>query len=569
MKVVDNKQLYCTKGGEKIIFTLLFFGFAMKRRWVFGYFLVGCVLLGCYLCKGYVDEKGAGGKRSVFRSSFVESKHHYSILVIGEANSSFFPGQLSSILAQEDAVFRLIYIDAGLRNTDRESLSKWVSIHQEEHDIHLVRLSEKQSAIKCAYELIHEMDDQEIVLFLHSGDFLIHPHVLSHMRGLYADPNIWAVSSCSLYHPNYQEIRGKQEGDMLSARHLLDKEVSLFSFYASLFKAVSLEDLFSQGSWISDHSGDIFSIPMIEMSGDHLFCSDEIMLIKGCSLSMGVSSSLLQETNRVRREIALLPSYSPLLSLPVHSSAIEEMEPVDVLIVSQNRPLHLLALLESIEKYVSGIKTVYVVYASSNADQERGYLYLQTQFPCIEFLSVCDYPGHHFGELVRKVVSHCSRSSHLFLSSDSFLFRHLDFREAVYFLGMTQVGSFIFHQDEREKDFSFFDDRVLYRSQEILPLYSTLSHRGIIERLMKEKWDDLPGLERAWGNLYSQSVLCFPDKREFLLEFDNRSDSSLEGDWARILLTGGSININALYQRVDSQSEMGSLPIVGISEYPK
>lgn len=72
---------------------------------------------------------------------------------------------------------------------------------------------------------------------------------------------------------------------------------------------------------------------------------------------------------------------------------------VDLVIFSFNRPLQLYALLESVEKYMTGVGQIHVVYRASDGNFDRGYTLVEQQFKQVFWHKQGDQPQQDFKPL--------------------------------------------------------------------------------------------------------------------------------------------------------------------------
>ena len=108
--------------------------------------------------------------------------------------------------------------------------------------------------------------------------------------------------------------------------------------------------------------------------------------------------------------LGFLPAIQQAHSLDQQEKICKE---ADLLIFSYDRPLQLKAYLESLQKYVTGIKGTSVIYRTSSNDFEKAYQKLKTFFPSVFFIKQEDDPHQNFKPLLLKAAFETMQSSYL------------------------------------------------------------------------------------------------------------------------------------------------------------
>lgn len=74
-------------------------------------------------------------------------------------------------------------------------------------------------------------------------------------------------------------------------------------------------------------------------------------------------------------------------SAPVLSSANPTSNNTNLIVYSYDRPMQLYAFLESVDHYVSGLDSIYVIYRTSNSEYQKAYETVQASFKKVTFLA--------------------------------------------------------------------------------------------------------------------------------------------------------------------------------------
>jgi hypothetical protein len=91
----------------------------------------------------------------------------------------------------------------------------------------------------------------------------------------------------------------------------------------------------------------------------------------------------------------------------------------DAVIFSHDRPMQLYAYLESIQKYVTGLRDTLVIYRTSDSDFERGYQVVQQAFPQVKFYQQTTVES--FKPLLLHVLFSVSTCSHFLFGVDDII----------------------------------------------------------------------------------------------------------------------------------------------------
>lgn len=105
---------------------------------------------------------------------------------------------------------------------------------------------------------------------------------------------------------------------------------------------------------------------------------------------------------------------------------IFKLESVDLIIYSYDRPLQLYALLESIDKYVTGLTSTSVIYRCSSDRFEKSYQMVQKKFNFVEFLKQGEQPKKDFKELTLKAFTEGKSEYILFAVDDIIVKDYID-----------------------------------------------------------------------------------------------------------------------------------------------
>lgn len=96
---------------------------------------------------------------------------------------------------------------------------------------------------------------------------------------------------------------------------------------------------------------------------------------------------------------------------------------VDVLVFSYNRPLQLYALLESIDKQVTGVNQIFVLYRA-DTEYAKAYITLEQQFDNVVYVKQGEYPAKDFKKITQKIVTEISKSRYIVFAVDDIIVKN-------------------------------------------------------------------------------------------------------------------------------------------------
>jgi hypothetical protein len=104
----------------------------------------------------------------------------------------------------------------------------------------------------------------------------------------------------------------------------------------------------------------------------------------------------------------------------------DEAKFADIVIFSFNRPLQLYALLESLERYCTGINQLHVIYRTSNEQFDQGYQLVMDDFPAIYYHKQGSDQKQDFKQLTLKAAFESTSDYLLFAVDDIIVKKELD-----------------------------------------------------------------------------------------------------------------------------------------------
>lgn len=346
------------------------------------------------------------------------------VLVIPSYNcSDVCERALQSIFSQDYPHFEVIYLDNGSTDFTYEvALEFKEQIHQDNR-LKVIRHESRKGAVERLYEQVHRQADDKIIIYMKGNAWLKNNKVLSELNDLYKKHDIWLTYSGAdnIRNKKKQVCRTLLTRGFFSPllRHQITGKPRFKTFYASLFKAVKMEDFFFRGEFVDDRHDAAYFYPLLEMAGSH---------------AIGMQSSFCEfihkddvDTARPSRKASLTcerrirqaKSYDPLEALPTPLSP----EKADLLIFSYNRPMQLWALLESIDKYMKGLESIYVLYRSSSEPFAKAYDEVKAAFPSVQFIQQSEKPFQDFQPTTLDILFNKTKSDYILFAVDDMIMK--------------------------------------------------------------------------------------------------------------------------------------------------
>jgi len=193
---------------------------------------------------------------------------------------------------------------------------------------------------------------------------------------------------------------------------------------------------------------------------------------------------------------------------------------VDLIIFSYDRPLQLYALLESTEKYVTGLGKTVVIYRSSSQNFHVAYDKVLASFPWAEFWEQGIYPQADFKPLTMKALN-ATTSSHVIFAVDDIVVKdYVDLTQCAKLLKMTGAYGFYLRLGEH------LNDCYACSAQQPLPLLERLDNDVFAWTLGSALYD--------WGypNTVDMTVYRKADVIKDFKSFSFTNPNTLEDMWA-------------------------------------
>ncbi len=130
-----------------------------------------------------------------------------------------------------------------------------------------------------------------------------------------------------------------------------------------------------------------------------------------------------------------------IVSSTVHRKDVTEQK-ADLVIFSYNRPLQLFALLESVEKYITGLGEIHVIYRAGDENYARAYDEVCKAFSTAQFSKQGGNPAGDFKPLTLKATFDSPSKYVLFAVDDIVVKDHINISKCIVALEKTGAYGF-------------------------------------------------------------------------------------------------------------------------------
>lgn len=328
----------------------------------------------------------------------------FVIVIPSYNNFAYVSMNLNSVLSQEYGNYRVIYIDDASTDETFNCAKAIVSGWRASSRVTLQRNRENRGALYNIYTAVQGCAPEEIVVILDGDDWLKHPRVLQELNCYYANENTWMT------YGQYEQLSDGERGCSAPVRNRVLKKQKvrkhswcfshLRTFYAGLFHHIRLDDLLFEGHFFNVAADLAVMFPMLEMAGVHARFIPDVLYVYNDRNPISDRALRQVEQSKANEYIRSRPRYSFLYEHPAErESSVDavasylkrvgerrlENRDCDLILFSYDRPMQLYALLESLEKHVTGFHEIFVIYRSHDW-ADAGYQRVQEAFPKVSYL---------------------------------------------------------------------------------------------------------------------------------------------------------------------------------------
>jgi len=486
-------------------------------------------------------------------------------IVLAENVETIIEHNLRSFSDQTYAQMHVIYIDICSEDHTSTKVQEWIEKEKKNDHITLIKLTEETSVLEMLYKIIGSCQPNEIIALIDGKDWLVHENVFKQINYAYANPDVWMTYSRFISHPDYKNI-----GDTSLLSNALQKKecrkaiqeepLPFITFYAGLFHEIKLQDLMYKGQFVNEHINLAIQFPLIEMGMNHILFMDEVLYVKNHThLDYQPSIKNTTPTESYLRSLPTYPRLSTYKHKPLSPSSHHYNS--DLILFSEDSPLHLYACLESLFLNVHDINDIYVLYKSSDHKFQRSYLNLQKEFRTLHFFNLHHYPNQELSSLLTQILTNQHHASpYIMIGKDHMIFQeNISLHDCIQALEKTHVDQFFLHTQESPStavDVAPSIFAIQLNHQDSFPdLFPSLCRKTLLHSL--NNVNDISSFKQFWKHkLQSESVALFFKENRLLPPLEDISPIQKQ-EWNQKFIEGFKIDLLALpYEQTIKESDL-------------
>ena len=327
----------------------------------------------------------------------------FVVVIPSYNNAEWYQKNLDSVFMQQYENYRVIYIDDYSPDGTGDLVKRYVLGCEQDGRTTVIKNNERCGALANHYKAVHMCGDYEIIIQLDGDDWFAREDVLTRINEEYENQNVWLTYGQYEIYPTDEVGRCRVMPEVVITYHAYREYDWISSaprtFYAWLFKQIRLQDLLCDGDFFAAGGDLAFMYPMLEMAAGKIKFIDEVLYIYNCETPNNDFKKRLIMQLHAEYVVRSREKYTPLdQKLPVSSNVPR----ADLIIFSEDNPLQLYLLIESIYANVSDFGTITVLYRATTKKYYEAYKRCTATFSKVSFQQFSDSSFRkNFIELVR------------------------------------------------------------------------------------------------------------------------------------------------------------------------
>ena len=441
-------------------------------------------------------------------------------------NAEWYQRNLDSVFMQQYQNYRVIYIDDCSPDGTGNLVEKYVKDQEQENRVTIIHNTKRRGALANHYRAIHMCENHEIVLCLDGDDWLKHKHVFERVNYAYKDPNVWLTYGQYEIYPTSELGHCRKLPESIISHHAYRECMwvtsALRTFYAGLFKQIKLQDLLLDGNFFQA-SGDLaFMYPMLEMANGKFRFIDDILYVYNCVTPYNDFKVRVLVQIFSSNVIRARKKYKAINSFYDNDNSNNT---VDLVIFSQDNPVQLCMLLESVQQNVFGIDHIHVLYEAKEKQFIDGYQQCKKLFPSTIFNKLHNDFKHQIIDIFNNDIS-----SYVIFACDSMFCKDkIDIKRCINLLNQTKAYGFFLSLG---KNISW--NKSLLRSQQ-QPKFIEIEN-DILAWQYSDSEVDWHDFHNVYMTIYRKK-----DMRKKFIDIDFNSFEQLVAYWQKIPIQSESV----------------------------
>ncbi len=406
---------------------------------------------------------------------FESQGKQFTLIVLTKNNIDMIDKNIESILKQKYPYYQVVYIDQGSVDGTFHQLEELIFHSKSEDKVKLFKASDSGQAVQLYFDVIHALEDNQVVVHLSGADFFAHTDVLGLLNRAYKNPDVWMTYGQYLEYYNYQKGIYKPKPHKLVFKKRGQKApwtwAFLKTFYAGHFKNLK-KDLLVENDPLSFENSGFLLLPLAELGKAHIQFIPRVLYVHGVD----------GQTKSKKIKLFFKPKQ---ITKSLQRALFQSGCGPDIILFSENRPHSLKKCLTSIHHQIDGIGQICIIYSCDQNDAHiAAYEQIKADYPHVELIKQgsLDFKSLFFQTLAN------TESPYVLLSSDQMVIKEpIHLVDCIHAMQKSFAYGFYFHlgkdtKDQSEDIFSYLVGHAQGRWREPNVLQMALYRKIDLER---------------------------------------------------------------------------------------